>query len=89
MAARGLRRKVGVSVPDTASAMAVVTRSDMAALIPQRLAMLAAASGRLRLLDLPHEPPKVQVQLLYRRDRLSDPATVSIREQLLRVSREL
>jgi|KBSSwiStaDraftv2_1062776.scaffolds.fasta_scaffold56148_2 DNA-binding transcriptional LysR family regulator len=82
LAALGLRRRVGVTVADTASATAVVARSDMAALIPRRLALLAAESGRLRLIDLAYEPPAVDVQLVYRRDRLSDPATAWMHERL-------
>ena len=89
MAVRGLRRRVGVTVADTASATAVVARSDMAALIPRRLAVLAAESGRLRVVDLPYESPAVEVQLVYRRDRLSDPSTTWMREQLTALGRVL
>ena len=46
LAKRGMSRKVGVVVPDTFSAMAVVVGSEMAALIPRRLALLSSQSGR-------------------------------------------
>jgi DNA-binding transcriptional LysR family regulator len=89
LAACGLRRRVGVTVADTASATAVVARSDMAALIPRRLAVLAAEGGRLRVIDLPYDSPAVEVQLVYRRDRLSDPSTAWMREQLAALGRAL
>jgi DNA-binding transcriptional LysR family regulator len=73
LAKRGLSRKVGVVVPDTFSAMAVVVRSEMAALIPRRLALLSSQSGRLALIEPPYESPPVDVSLLYRRDRLAEP----------------
>jgi DNA-binding transcriptional LysR family regulator len=87
MAARGLRRRVGVTVADTASATAVVARSDMAALIPRRLAVQAEEAGRLRVIEQPYDSPLVEVQLLYRRDRLSDPATAWMRDRLSEVGR--
>jgi DNA-binding transcriptional LysR family regulator len=89
LAARGLRRRVGVTVSDTASAIAVVTRSDMIALSPRRMAQFAAESGRVRLIDPPYAAPEIEVQLLYRRDRLTDPATAWMRDQLLVLGRTL
>jgi len=89
MAVRGLRRRVGVTVADTASATAVVARSDMAALIPRRLAVQAEEAGRLRVIEEPYDSPPVEVQLLYRRDRLSDPSTAWMRDRLAEVGRGL
>ncbi len=37
--------------------MTIVARSEMAALIPRRLALLSAESGRLALIDPPYETP--------------------------------
>jgi DNA-binding transcriptional LysR family regulator len=50
LAARGLTRRVGASVPDTFTALAIASRTDMATLIPQRLALLSAQSGRVTLI---------------------------------------
>ncbi|MGH6970060.1 MAG: LysR family transcriptional regulator, partial [Caulobacteraceae bacterium] len=47
LAKRSLRRRIGVVAPDTFSAMTIVARSEMAALIPRRLALLSVQSGRL------------------------------------------
>ena len=61
LASAGLVRRVGVTVPDTYSALAIAMRSDMATLIPRRLALLSAESGRVRLIDPPYESPIVDV----------------------------
>ena len=72
LAAGGLTRRIGVSVPDTFTALAVASRSDMATLIPRRLALLSAQGGRVRLIDPPYESPTVDVTLLYLRERLAE-----------------
>jgi DNA-binding transcriptional LysR family regulator len=83
LAKRGLRRRVGVVAPDTFSAMTIVARSEMAALIPRRFALLAAESGRLALIEPPYESATVDVTLLYRKDRLAEPPMAWMRELLV------
>jgi DNA-binding transcriptional LysR family regulator len=73
LAARGLTRRVGVSVPDTYTALAV-SRTDMATLVPRRLARLSAQGGRVMLVDPPYESPSVDMSLLYLKARLAEPA---------------
>jgi DNA-binding transcriptional LysR family regulator len=70
----GLTRKIGVTVPDAYSALAVVRRSDMAALIPRRLAEMSAQSGFLAMVRPPYRSPTVELNLLYLRERLAEPA---------------
>ena len=82
LAKRGLRRHVGVVAPDTFSAMTIVARSEMAALIPRRLALLSVQSGRLALIEPPYETAPVNVSLLYRKDRLSEPPIAWMRALL-------
>ncbi|MFI4972967.1 MAG: LysR family transcriptional regulator [Caulobacterales bacterium] len=89
LARRGLRRRVGVVVPDTYSALAIVARSDMAALIPRRLALLSAQGGRLSLIDPPYASPPVDVTLLYRKDRLAEPPIAWMRALLADAAAEL
>ncbi len=79
---RGLPRRIGVTVPDSYSALGVVRRSDMAALIPRRLAMLTTQTGILRLIEPPYRSPRVDLSLLYLRERLSEPAMAWMRDQL-------
>ncbi|MDB5442994.1 MAG: transcriptional regulator, LysR family [Phenylobacterium sp.] len=80
LAARGLSRRLGVQVPDTYSALAVVARTNMAALIPRRLAELSAQSGRITLIEPPYSSPSVEVTLLYLKERLNEPAIAWMRD---------
>jgi DNA-binding transcriptional LysR family regulator len=80
LAARGLTRRVGVSVPDSYSAISVVARSDMVTLIPRRLALLSAQSGRLKLIEPPYLSPSVDISLIYLKERLVEPAIAWMRE---------
>jgi DNA-binding transcriptional LysR family regulator len=79
LAKKKLSRRVGVVAPDTFSAMTIVARSDMAALIPRRFALLSAESGRLALIEPPYETPPVDLFLLYRKDRLAEPPMAWLR----------
>jgi DNA-binding transcriptional LysR family regulator len=83
LAARGLRRRVGVTVPDTYSALAIASRSDMPALVPRRLALLSSQSGRVKLIEPPYASPNVEVSLLFLRDRLQEPAIAWMRDQIM------
>jgi DNA-binding transcriptional LysR family regulator len=86
LASRGLTRRVGVSVPDTYTALAIASRTDMATLIPRRLALLSAQGGRVRLIDPPYESPTVDISLVYLRERLADPAVAWMHEQIRTVA---
>jgi DNA-binding transcriptional LysR family regulator len=70
----GLKRRIGVTVPDAYSALAVVRRSDMAALIPRRLAEMSAQSGFLAMVSPPYKSPTVELNLLSLRERMAEPA---------------
>ncbi|MFI4934660.1 MAG: LysR family transcriptional regulator [Caulobacterales bacterium] len=89
LARRGLARKVGVVAPDTFAAMAIVVRSEMAALIPRRLALLSAQGGRLALIEPPYQSPSVDVTLLYRKDRLAEPPIAWMRRLLSEAAAEV
>jgi DNA-binding transcriptional LysR family regulator len=89
LAARGLTRRVGVSAPDTYTALAVASRTDMATLIPRRLALLSAQGGRVKLIEPPYESPPVDVSLLYLRERLAEPAIVWMRDLIRAVAATL
>ena len=89
LAARGLTRRVGVSVPDTFTALAIASRTDMATLIPRRLALLSAEGGRVKLIEPPYESPSVEVSLLYLKDRLAEPAIVWMRDLIRAIAATL
>jgi len=71
---RNMQRRIGVTVPDAYSAMAVVRRSDMAALLPKRMAEMAADAGMLHIIGRPYQSPPMEVSLLCLRERLDEPA---------------
>ncbi len=89
LAGRGLTRRVGVTVPDNYTALAVTIRTDMATLIPRRLALLSAQGGRVKLVEPPYDSPPVDVGMVYLKDRLADPAIAWLREQVLAVAATL
>jgi DNA-binding transcriptional LysR family regulator len=71
---RPAARKVAVVTPDSISALAIATRSDMAALIPRRLALSAGAAGRVAVLPALQPPATLEIGAVFREDRLTDPA---------------
>jgi DNA-binding transcriptional LysR family regulator len=89
LAERGLKRRIGVTVPDTYSALSIAVRSDMPALAPRRLVAMAAQSGRVAMIDPPYPSPNVEISLVYLRDRINDPAIVWMRDQIRAVAAEL
>lgn len=74
LAARGLRQKIGVTVPDIYSAIAVVARSDMAALIPRRLGLISQRVGLLKLIEPPHATVEIKMSMMILKERLNEPA---------------
>lgn len=78
----GLRQRVGITVPDMYSALAVVARSDMAALIPRRVASMSAAGGKLVMIEPPYPAPLVDATLMFLRDRMAEPAVAWMRARL-------
>ena len=89
VATRGLSRRVGVTVPDNYTALAITARTDMATLIPRRLAQLSAQGGRVKLIEPPYASPPVDVSIIYLRDRLADPAIAWLRDQIRAVAATL
>jgi DNA-binding transcriptional LysR family regulator len=89
LAQKGLKRRIGVTVPDTYSAFGVIRRSDMAALLPRKLAELSTRNGTMRLLEPPYESPLVDLGLLYLSDRIADPALAWMRGLLRQVAAEV
>ncbi|CAN5152809.1 LysR family transcriptional regulator [soil metagenome] len=86
---RGLKRRIGVIVPDAYSALAVVRRSDMAALVPRRLALMSAQSGFLKLIEPPYQSPTLDLGLLYVRERLTEPSMAWMRDLVRETAAEL
>lgn len=78
----GLRQRVGITVPDMYSALAVAARSGMATLIPRRVARMSAEGGKLVMIEPPYASPQVDATLMFLRDRMAEPAVAWMRAQL-------
>jgi DNA-binding transcriptional LysR family regulator len=87
LAQHGLVHRVGVTVPDIYSAMAVAARSDMATLVPRRLGLVSERLGYLRLIEPPHPTPDLSVSLMALRERLNEPALAWMHDLLVEVGR--
>jgi len=79
----GLPRRIALTVPHVLAAPRIVARSDMAALIPRRLATAYAARYRLRLFDPPYPSPPHAVASVWARGHGEQPPVAWFR-QLLR-----
>ena len=79
LAALGLVRRIGLTVPDSHAALAIVGETDLAALVPRRLAVAAAARGGLRMFDPPYDSPAVPLSMVWHRGHGSDPANEWLR----------
>ena len=86
LAERGLRRVIGLTTPHYLAALAVVSRSDMAAPLPRRLAAAFADQYRLRLFDPPYPSPPFDIMALWHRDHGDEPAIAWLRGVLCEVA---
>src|SRR6201996_5239192 len=87
LARRASPRKVAVLTPDSVSALAIATRTDMAALVPRRLA--EGKEGRVVILP-PLQPAfTLEIGAVFREDRLVDPAVAWLSRILAEAAREL
>lgn len=86
--AHGLTRRIGVTTPDSYSAVSVIRQSNMAGLLPRRIAAMTVRSGLLRVIEPPYETPTTELVLLYLSERMSDPALMWMRDLLRRVAAE-
>jgi DNA-binding transcriptional LysR family regulator len=89
LAARGLRRNVAVTTPHFLSALAAVSQSDMAALLPRRLATAFMGRYRLVLFEPPYSSPPFEVMSLWHREHGDQPAIVWLRQLLREVAAQL
>jgi DNA-binding transcriptional LysR family regulator len=89
LAARGLSRAVGLTTPHFLPALAVLSRSDMAAPLPRRLAIAFAGAYRLRLFEPPYTSPPFEIMALSHREHGNEPAILWLRDIVRHVAAEL
>lgn len=85
----GWPRTVGLTVPDSQSALAIVGRTDMAALAPARLARALAGQYGLRLFEPPYATEPIAMEAIWRRDLSANPPLDWLRSQLRAAAAEL
>jgi DNA-binding transcriptional LysR family regulator len=61
----GLAGRPAVRVPHFAAVVPLLQVTDMVAILPRRLACLAAANAGIALLDLPYPSPKLQIEMVW------------------------
>ena len=71
---RPLSRRVAVTAPDSVSALAIAARTEIAALVPRRLAEGTGGRGRVDILPELQPPFTLEIGAVFREDRLVDPA---------------
>jgi DNA-binding transcriptional LysR family regulator len=79
LAARGLHRVIRLTTPHFHAVLAVVSRSDMAAPLPRRLAAAFADQYRLKLFDPPYPSPPFDIMALWHHDHGQEPAIIWLR----------
>jgi DNA-binding transcriptional LysR family regulator len=89
LAARGLRRNVAVTTPHFLAALAAVSQSDIAALLPRRLATAFIGPYRLAMFEPPYPSPPFEVMSLWHRENGDQPAIAWLRQLLREVAAEL
>jgi DNA-binding transcriptional LysR family regulator len=89
LAAKGLRRNIVVTTPHFLAAVTVVSQSDIAALLPRRLAAALMGRYRLALFEPPYPSPAFEVMSLCYREHGEQPAVAWLRQILRDVAAEL
>jgi DNA-binding transcriptional LysR family regulator len=89
LAARGLQRTVAVTTPHFLSALVAIHRSDIAALLPRRLAGMFSDRFGLRLIEPPYPSPAFEIMSLWHRDVGEQPAVAWVRQILREVAADL
>jgi len=74
LAAQGLRRSIMATTPSLLSVLAAVSQSDLAALMPRRLATGFTGPYRLKLFEPPYPSPPAEIMALWHRDYGEQPA---------------
>jgi DNA-binding transcriptional LysR family regulator len=63
----GLDGRPAVRVPHFAAVVPLLQVTDMVAILPRRLACLAAANAGIGLLDLPYPSPRLEIEMVWHR----------------------
>ncbi len=89
LTARGLRRTIVLTTPHFLSALVAISQSDIAALLPRRLATTFADRFGLKLIDPPYPSPSFEIMSIWHRDVGEQPAIAWVRRLLREVTTQL
>ena len=89
LAGIGRQRQVRLTVPSTHAALAVVGETDLAALVPWRMAVASAEHYRLRWMEPPYPGPETQLSMIWHLGHGSDPALKWLRHVIAEVASQV
>lgn len=89
LASIGRRRQKRLTVPSTHAALAIVGESDLAALVPWRMATAWAGHYRLKWMESPYPGPESQLSMVWHLGHGSDPALSWLRHVIVVVARQV
>ncbi len=89
MATRNLKRRISLTVPNGLAAPTIVAESDIAALLPRRIALAYADRYRLKLFAPPYASPPFEILALWHTSLGEQPALVWLRSLFQSVAAEL
>jgi DNA-binding transcriptional LysR family regulator len=75
------------TVPDALTALALASRSDAVAILPNRLARRFAANFGLKIFKLPGHPPNLALELTWSDQRAADPAVAAAKRCIIEAAR--
>ena len=84
----GLERRVVAVVPHFSAAVAIVSRSDLVAIMPESVAKLFERSHELLLLESPFAEEKQSTSMIWLAEKENEPASHWLREQISDCFRE-
>jgi DNA-binding transcriptional LysR family regulator len=85
----GRQRQVRLTVPSTHAALAVVGETDLAALVPWRMATAWADHYRLKWMEPPYPGPETQLSMVWHLGHGSDPALKWLRDIIAEVASQV
>jgi len=79
LGAQGMRRRISLTIPNALTAPTIVSDSDIAALLPRRIALAYAGRYRLKLFTPPYASSPFEIMALWHKTLGNQPALVWLR----------
>ncbi|HJT86412.1 MAG TPA: LysR family transcriptional regulator [Bryobacteraceae bacterium] len=82
---KGIRRKIGLRVPSFLGVDAIIANTDLMLLLPEKMGLIMAKSGNIRLFPLPFSVPSYRVMQHWHERYSRDPANQWLRSVVAEV----